>query len=486
MVDFTGLWSILDWLIILVYFASVILVGLTLRRRASTNMKSFFVASRRLTIPIMIAVAAAGWYDSWTIVGLAECGATMGISIIFIYVFPTIILRLPLALWIGPFVRNKIPDWVITMPDLMEYMYDRKTKLAMSLSIIPPIIYESALLTAAGQVLAFITGINMWIMFVIVAVIIMLYTSLSGMWGLAVTDMIQFLVLALSGAFLLAGTYIHFDGFTNLFEKVGEFNPEFLTWNGGLGFAGIMAWVISALAMYANSQCYQRFGASKTGGDVAISYTMMLFFGGIFSSIMVFAGMGSLIAFPDVASHAEGFWAFTFTVLPIGLRGLFVAALLAAVMSTVSADFLITATVIMSNIIKDFLLPSISERQNVIGTKILLWVMTGLIVLGTMFWQSGIDKAYYYVGGFQVAAFFVPLVVGLFYKKRTASAGFWTLLIGVLFYGFWQFVLGEPLGIPSNVSTICASFIVFFVISNITYKRPAAENTNNPLSSDIQ
>ena len=476
MVNFSELWSALDWVIILLYFASVILVGFTMRRRASTNMKSFFVASRRLTIPVMIGVAAAGWYDSWTIVGLAECGATMGISIIFIYVFPTIVLRLPLALWIGPFVRNRIPDWVITMPDLMEHLYDRKTKLAMSFSIIPPIIYESALLTAAGQVLAFITGINMWIMFIAVAIVIMFYTSLSGMWGLAVTDMIQFLVMGLSGAFLLAGTYTYFNGFGNLFEKVGAYNPEFLTWNGGLGFAGIMAWVISALAMYANSQCYQRFGASKSGGDVAISYTLMLFFGGIFSSVMVFAGMGAQMTFPDAASHAEGFWAFAFTVLPIGLRGLFVAALLAAVMSTVSADFLITATVIMSNIIKDFLKPNITERQNVIGTKILLWIMTGLIVLGTMFWQDGIDKAYYYVGGFQVAAFFVPLIVGLFYKRRTATAGFWTLVIGVIFYGVWQFVLQAPFGIPSNVSTICVSFILFIVISNLTYKK--AEITN--------
>lgn len=50
----------------------------------------------------------AGWYDSWTIVGLAECGWTMGISIIFIYVVPTGVMRLPLALWIGPLTRDKI------------------------------------------------------------------------------------------------------------------------------------------------------------------------------------------------------------------------------------------------------------------------------------------------------------------------------------------------------------------------------------------
>ncbi|MDR2088238.1 MAG: hypothetical protein LBP73_02665 [Clostridiales Family XIII bacterium] len=81
MVDFSELWSAVDWIIIVAYFAGVIGVGLIMKKRASQNMKSFFVASRRLTIPVLIGVAAAGWYDSWTIVGLAECGWTMGISI---------------------------------------------------------------------------------------------------------------------------------------------------------------------------------------------------------------------------------------------------------------------------------------------------------------------------------------------------------------------------------------------------------------------
>ncbi|HML36455.1 MAG TPA: sodium:solute symporter family protein [Bacillota bacterium] len=479
MVNFTQLWSGLDWGVILLYFGAVVVIGLAMRRRASRDMKSFFVASRRLTIPVMIGVAAAGWYDSWTIVGLAECGATMGIAIIFVYVFPTIILRLPLALWIGPLVRNRIPDWVITFPDLFEYLYDRKTKLALAISMMPVYIYEAALVTAAGQVLSFVTGINIWILFIIIVAVTIFYTSLAGMWGLAVTDMMQFVIMGLGAGFLIFGTYHYYDGFGNLFSQVGEYNPDFLTPTGGMGFAGVMGWVISTLAMYANSQCYQRFGASKSGGDIAVSYSLMLGFGGLFSCVMVFAGMGGLIAFPDAASHGESFWAFAFTVLPIGLRGLFVAALLAAVMSTVSADFLIAATVVMSNIIRDFIAPSLTERQNVIGTKIVLWIMGILTVLGTMFFQEGIDKAYYYVGGFQVAVFFVPLIVGLFYKKRTGAGGFWTLVIATIFYGVWQFGLGIPFGIPTNLATIVVGFIVYIAISNATYKGNRIESNKS-------
>ena len=126
--DLKELWSGIDWLIIALYFVGILLVGVSMRKRAGKSVKSFYVASRKLTVPILIGVGAAGWYDSWTIVGLAECGWTMGISVILVFVIPEAILRLPLATIIGPHVRDKIPDWVVTVPDMMKYLYSGKIK----------------------------------------------------------------------------------------------------------------------------------------------------------------------------------------------------------------------------------------------------------------------------------------------------------------------------------------------------------------------
>ena len=472
MVNFAELWSSVDWLIILLYFVFIIGIGFIMKKRASKNMKSFFVASRRLTIPVLIGVGAANWYDSWTIVGLAECGLTMGVCIIFIYVIPTAILRLPLAVWIGPLVRNKIPDWILTMPDLMAYMYDKRTKLVMAIGMLPPFLYESALLTAGGQVIAYVTGINMWVAFVVLGVIIIFYTSLSGLWGLAVTDMLQFVVMSVSAGVLCFGMWAHFGGFGSLFDQVGAVNPDFLTVTGGNNFIAILGWVISALAMYANSQCYQRFGSSREGGDIKVAYTCIMLFGLLFSTVMVFAGMAALVMFPESAAEApsEAFWAAVFTILPIGLRGFFVAALLSAVMSTVSADYLIVGAVVMHDIIKSFIKPDISDKAEVLGTRVVIWLFGLFIIVGTFFFADGIAKAYYYCGGFQVAAFFIPLMLGLFYKKKTAAAGFWSLLLTIPVYALWAFVLGAPYGIPANLACIIFSAIVYVIVAKLTYK----------------
>jgi SSS family solute:Na+ symporter len=475
MVDFSKLWSAADWVIILAYFAGIIVVGLVMKKKASKNMKSFFVASRRLTIPVLIGVAAAGWYDSWTIVGLAECGFTMGISIMFIYVIPTGLLRLPLAIFLGPKVRDRIPDWVITMPDLFEYLYDRKSKLAVALSMIPPILYESALLTAGGQVIHYVTGINIWAAMGILGLVIVLYTSLSGMWGLAVTDLIQFAVMTVAAGFLAAGIVTVYGGIGEIWAEIAARDPALLKPMGHNTPLEAFSWIIAAGALYANSQSYQRFGASKSGADVKVSYTLMLFFGMCFSAVMVLAGMVASVHFADAAAPAEGFWGLVFTVLPVGMRGLFVAALLAAVMSTVSADFLITATVIIHDIFRSFVKKNMTEKNVLVGTRAVIWCFGIGIVGATYFWQAGIDKAYYYIGGFQVAAFFIPLILGLTYKKRTPAAGFLSVVLTVIFYFLWEFLLHVPYGIPTNVAAWVFSALVYIVVCRITYKQDASE-----------
>lgn len=472
MIDFTKMWSGLDWGVIVLYFIFILAVGLTMRRRASKNMKNYFVAARRLTIPVLIGVGAASWIDSWSIVGLAECGTTMGICILFIYVIPNTILRLPLALWVGPLVRDKMPDWVITMPDLMEYLYSRKTKLVMAIGMMCPVLYEAALLTAGGQVISYVTGINMWVAFVVLGVIIVLYTSLSGMFGLAVTDMAQFTIMSIAAGVLCIGMYLQFDGFAAIFQQANEINPNLTSPSGGLGVMEILSWAIGAVAMYANSQSYQRFGSSKSGGDIKVAYSCIMLFSVAFSAIMVLAGMAALVQYPEIAaeSPSQAFWAIVFETLPVGLRGLFVAALLSAVMSTVSADYLITGAVVVHDIYRGFINKNLTDKGEVVATKVVIAIIGVLIIFATYFWQDGIAKAYYYIGGFQVAAFFVPLIFGLFYRKKTAAAGFWSLLLSIAMYMIWQFILQCPAGIPTNLACIIFSIVVYLVVANITYR----------------
>ena len=470
MIDFKELWGAADWIVLAAYFVGVMSVGFVMHRKASKNFKSFFVASRRLTIPVLIGVAGAAWYDSWTIVGLGELGATLGISIILFYVVPGCFLRLPLALWIGPMTRDKLPDWVITLPDMIRYFYNKPAGVLASIVPMASILYCCALMFAAGDVLHLVAGVPIWATMIVAGVAIIIYTMMAGMWGLAVTDLIQFMVMTVSAGAVLLGVYMHFNGADGFLDAIMASDPEKLSLTGHQTFATAFGYVISAAALYVNAQSYQRFGAAKEGGDIKVAYTLMLVIGLIFSTAMVVAGLASSVLYPNAETFSAGYWATIFEVLPPGIRGLFVAALIAAVMSTVSADLLITGGILVKDIYKDLFKPNLTDQGVLKGTRVMIVLLGLFIICGTYLWRNGIGNAWAIIGGFQVAVFLIPILGGFFFKRKTAKGGLIAITAGIIFYIVWQFILAAPFGIPSSVATWIFGGIVYFIACFATYK----------------
>ena len=480
--DLKELWSGIDWLIIVLYFVGILLVGVSMKKRAGKSVKSFYVASRKLTVPILIGVGAAGWYDSWTIVGLAECGWTMGISVILVFVIPEAILRLPLATIIGPHVRDKIPDWVVTVPDMMKYLYSGKIKLISAVTYIANLLYDSALLFAIAEVLKLVSGMPMVVSLIVAGAVIAIYTALSGLWGLAVTDLIQFAIMTVAVGTLMVGIIVKYDGLPVIWENVRAINPDLLTPTGNLSVWESIAWAISACAMYCEAACYQRFGSARSGDDIKTAYSIMLAMGVTFSTAMVIAGMAALAFFTDAASPATGFWSMVFTVLPVGFRGLFVAALCAAVMSTVSSDWLLFSTCAVNDIYRGFINKGLSEQKTLFGMRIMVGVFGALCVVGTIFWADGIANAWYYLGGFLFSMFFIPIVAGLFYKKKTTPAAMTCIVYSAIMYVLWEFILECPWGLPSSVVVSVTGAIIYFIICNAIYKGEGERLENNSVS----
>jgi len=470
MINFKELWGVYDWLVLLLYFLGVMSIGFVMHRKASTSFKSFFVAGRRLTIPVLIGVAAAAWYDSWTIVGLGELGATVGISIMVFYVVPSTILRLPLALWIGPITRDKLPDYIITLPDMVRYFYNKASGVLSSIVPMASILYCCALMFAAGEVLYLISGFPIWLTMIIVGVAVILYTTMAGMWALAVTDLIQFAIMTVSAGAVMVGIMNQFGGVEGLFDAVRAYDPELLSLTGHQTAGSAFGYILSAAALYVNAQSYQRFGAAKNGGEIKVAYALMLIMGTTFSVVMIVVGMTSATLHPEAETVATGFWATVFTVLPPGARGLFVAALMAAVMSTVSADMLFTGGILVKNIYKDLFKPDMSDKALVKGSRVVIVLLGIFIIMGTYLWRNGIGNAWVIIGGFQVAVFLIPILGGFFYKRKTPVGGLISIVFGIIFYAFWQFGVAQPWGLPSSVATWIAGGIVYFIACAATYK----------------
>ncbi len=470
--NLTKLWTGFDWSVLILYMVGVVVIGLSMKTRAGKSVKSFYVASRKLTVPILVGVGAASWYDSWTIVGLGECGWTMGISILLVFVIPETLCRLPLALVVGPHVRDDIPDWVVTAPDLLMYLYNDKVKLISAITYIANIFYDSALLFAIAEVMKLVSGMPLWVTLAVTGAIIALYTSMSGFWGSAITDLIQFAIMTVSAGALLIGIMIKFGGLPAVWAKLAVIDPKLLTPTGHLTFWEGVGWFISACAMYCEAGCYQRFGSARSGRDIKTAYSIMLAMGLTFSIAMVFAGMAARAFFGGAGvKPSYGFWELVFTVLPIGLRGLFVSALFAAVMSTIESDWLLFSTCLVNDIYRGFINKGLSEEKTVRGVRIGIIGFGAVTVVGTIFWAGGIADAWYYLGGFLFAMFFIPITAGLFYRKRRSEGALACITSSAVLYVVWEFILNCPGGIPSSAVVTVVGAIIYFTVCQIFYKK---------------
>jgi len=138
---------------------------------------------------------------------------------------------------------------------------------------------------------------------------------------------------------------------------------------------------------------------------------------------------------------------------------------------SVSADFLICSTAMVKDLYASFFNPKVTDAGLMKGSRIAI-VFSGIFcVIGTYFWQDGIGKAWYYLGGFQVAVFLIPIIGGLFYKKKTATGGFIAILCTMIAYVVWEFILKAPYGIPSNVAAWAVSLVTYFIACNATYSK---------------
>lgn len=455
------LWTGWDTLILASYLPAVLLLGYLYRTRSSEGLAQFVLAGRALPVSILLGTAFASWYDSWTIMGQAEEVWSNGMALLFIYILPTAVFRIPLALWVGPRFRDRIPETVYTLPDLLAHLYGQRTGNLSAFLILVQLVFEGVHLFIVAEALHLILGLPILPTVCLCAVVVMFYTTVSGLWAEAVTDLFQFAVMTASAGLLAYFLLEDVGGFAGLAAVLEPQDPKLLDPLGRESVPSTLSWCVTALALYTAPQVYQRFGAARRGRDIKIVYLLVLALGVSYGAVMVLVGLAARALYPELPP-SEGIWHTIFGTLPAGARGLFMVGLAAAAMSTLDTSLLWGSTVIVKNIFQDTFGFKMSEEKIVRANRLMIPVLCVFLIGTTRLYEGGVARAWYYIGGFTAAVFFFPVVGGLFLRRRVPQAGWLTLSAGCLFYILWQLLAAEETGIPSNFATFVFSFLVFF------------------------
>ena len=426
-----------DWIVVGLYFVLVLGIAAWVARRGQRTAADYFLAGRHVGWFAIGASLFASNIGSEHVVGLAGSGASTGVVLGHYELHSWIILLLG---WV--FVPFYIRSGVFTMPEFLERRYDRRSRWFLSVVMLVGYVLTKVSVTvyAGGVMLQGLMGLDFWTGAATVVVLTGLYTVLGGLRAVVYTEALQAFVLVGGSVAVTSFGLAEIGGWGALRETLdGElFNmwkplddPEF-PWLGMVltpPIVGIWYWCtdqyIVQRVLAAKDVTTARRGAIW-GGYLKLAAIFLFMVPGLIALGLANSGRLELTTADQALPVLVG------TVLPVGLRGLVAAGLLAALMSSLAAVFNSCSTLLTMDLYRQ-LHPSASEKQLVrvgrIGTA-------GIVVLGIGWIPIMRDlssELYTYLQNVQ--AYIAPpiaavFLVGLLWKRVNAKGAIYTLVLG--------------------------------------------------------
>src|SRR3989449_2799039 len=434
----------IDIAIIVAYFLLIFCIGFYFARRGRTST-DYFLASRNVGWFAIGASLFVSNISTEHFIGLSGSGASTGLAVGHFEWWACLILLILGWVFVPFYLRSN----VFTMPEFLERRFSRSCAVYLaSISIIAYIFTKiSVQLYAASVVLERVAGWPLWKTAIVLVIATGVYTIAGGLAAVIYTDMVQTMIL-ITGAVILTIIGLHrVGGFEALraavppdyFHMIKPPSDAAFPWTGiffGAPILGIWYWctdqVIVQRVLSARDEGHAKAG-TIFAGFLKILPVFML----VLPGIMAYALFRDQLKTPDFAYPT-----LVLNLLPVGLVGLVMAALLAAVMGAMSSVFNSASTLVTLDFYKK-LRPQASEKQLVNFGRI----ATGIMVLLGLLWVPFIgyisNQLYIYLQSVQ--AYISPpisacFILGILWPRLNGSGAIASLLTGFVM-GATRFVM---------------------------------------------
>lgn len=481
--------QIIDWVIVLLYFLISLSIGLYYSKRAGGSTENFFLSGRKLSWWLAGISMVATTFAADTPLAVTELVGQNGIAgnwlwwnmliggMLTVFFFsrlwrraeiltdvefiefrysgkPAAVLRGFKAVYMGIFMNTIIMGWV------------NLAMIKILLGMFPEYVNT-------GNVIYWVGGCML---------LTAIYSAISGLWGVAVTDAFQF-ILAMAGCIILAVIVVNtpqIGGISGLQEKLPDwamkFTPDISSEITATSAGGIFAMTVSTFLAFIAIQWWASwYPGADPGGGGYIAQRMMsakdeknslyatLFFQIAHYCIRpwpwIIVGLCALVLYPDL-SHAEkglGFVKAMNDFLPPGLKGLLLAAFLAAYMSTIATHLNWGTSYFINDFYRRFLVRDKTEKHYVSVSKLMTIVFMILSVLVTtqMTTISGVWSFVIECG----AGLGLVLILRWFWWRVNAISEIVAtitpfIVYGVLYFGKYDIKFPETLYIIVPITTL--------------------------------
>ncbi|MFP4368736.1 MAG: sodium:solute symporter [Candidatus Kapaibacterium sp.] len=468
--------SIVDYSIFMFYMLLVFLVGIYFFRK-NKDREDYYVGGRSIKpFHVGLSVVATDVGGGFSI-GLGGLGFLIGLSGSWL-LFTGLVGAWLSAVFVIPRLKKlDAREGMLTYPDFLRYRYGGAVALVAALISGIGYMGFTGGQILAGAKLASATlfsdapfGLDpMTFSLVIIAGVILIYTVLGGLKAVIYTDTVQWIIL-LGGLIFLAIPFsmIEIGGLDGLNEKLPA---EFLSLTN-VSAVQVINWFVTIVPIWLIAMTlYQRMYACKDEKDAKKAwYIAGVFEYPVMAFVGVFLGMVARIYFPE-AEPEMGLPMLLKDVLPIGVKGVIIAAYFSAIMSTADSCLIASSGNFVNDIIERYFFKNLTQKQ--------LMLVSQVVTLGIGLVTIWIASSFHMVldiildaYSFMVGGLFVPTLAAYFAKRVNPKAALVSMIAGGVSTMFFLYSGIElPLGLDESFYGIMISALSYFVMMPLAGKK---------------
>ena len=476
------------------YFFVLVLIGI-FSRQESDSVDGYYAAGKKLRYWIVSFSTNATGESSWLLLGLTGMGYAVGAHALWVIVGEVLGVAIS---WI--YMARKFKVYTdkyqsITVPDYLEDRFDDRRHTIRIISSIILIImvtsYVAAQLTATGKAFKSFLHIDFLTGTIIGLVIILFYTVIGGLKAVARADFMHGLLMLL-GLFVLPIVAIaNCGGFDNMISALRSTDPNLLKLCGsyGLSTAGIIS-IVSflgiGLAFMGAPQLFVRFIAARDQTELIYGKYVAILFILIIDTGAVLAGMAGRVLFPVLEDQELIMPTISSELFPSLVTGLFIAIVLAAIISTVDSLLILLSSAVIRDVYQKILKPEATQKRIVFLGK-LVTVIVGIAAFWFSLSESRLIFWFVLFAWSGIGCAFCPVVIlSLFWKRTTRAGAVAGMCSGFLISIIWTIFFKSSTNLYEMVPGFIGSIITIILVSLFTDPREKAADDMQYVTETVE
>lgn len=455
-------------IVLILYILTILVVGVA-AASVIKNISDYFLAGRNLSGPLTALGAGASDMSQWLLMSMPGAVFVTGVNQIWTLI----------GLSAGAFLNwqliakrlriyTEIANESLTLPAYLDNRFQDKSKILRRITALVILIfftfYTSAGFVAGGVVTQNIFHLQYQPALFISALIIIIYTCIGGFVAISWIDFFQGTLMFFALLILPCVAIYHLDGFQQTIQQLNYEGSHYFDAFYNLSWLGIISLLAWGLGYAGQPHIIVRFMAIRSTKEIPLArvicmtWMILALYGALFTGLTgaaYYHRMGAQLANPETI-----FLILADLLFNPWIAGFLIAAVLSAIMSTVSAQLLLVATAITEDFYRDFLRPKASSRELIMVARlcVLLTAFIAILIAATISADSTILSIVAYAWSGLGASFGPVILMSLYWRRMTRNAAFAGILTGAVTVIIWE-IIGKHIGGFFNLYSLLPGFL---------------------------